>query len=251
MKIPKIEYDIYCKLYGTNLIKLNLTVCENNKIDLFVPVKITEDIDKLNGKSGYYNDICYTTSDNDFDISLDDRKNEFMEGNKTICQEDCEFSKYDYINEKAICSCKPKKSAASFMDMQINKTKLLENFIDIQNIVNTKLMICYKELFSKSGIKTNIAFYIIIPIIIFHLISIFIFYKSQKLKIDNIIKDISFAINNWDLVKEYEKEKKRLEKNENNNVSSKNEDKNKIKIIPQSNQLTEVGDINKPIKKRK
>jgi len=251
MKIPKIEYDIYCKLYGTNLIKLNLTVCENNKIDLSIPVKITEDIDKLNGKSGYYNDICYIASDNGSDISLNDRKNEFMEGNKTICQDDCEFIKYDYINEKAICSCKPKKSPGSFIDMQINKTKLLENFIDIQNIVNTKLLICYKELFSKSWIKTNIAFYIIIPIIIFHLISIVIFYKSQKSKIDDKIKDISFGINNWDLVKEYEKEKKRLEKNENNNEVSKNEDKNKMKVIPQSNQLTEVGDFNKPIKKRK
>ena len=174
-----------------------------------------------------------------------------MEGNKTICQDDCEFIKYDYINEKAICSCKPKKSPGSFIDMQINKTKLLENFIDIQNIVNTKLLICYKELFSKSGIKTNIAFYIIIPIIIFHLISIVIFYKSQKSKLDDKIKDISFGINNWDLVKEHEKEKKRLEKNENNNEVSKNEDKNKMKVIPQSNQLTEVGDFNKPIKKRK
>jgi len=53
MKIQKIEYDIYCKLYGTNLVKLNLTVCENYKIDLSVPVKITEDIDKLNVNSGY------------------------------------------------------------------------------------------------------------------------------------------------------------------------------------------------------
>ena len=102
---------IYCKLYGTNLIKLNLTVCENNTIDMSVPIKLTEDIDKLNGKSGYYNDICCAASDNGSDISLNDRKNEFLEKNKTICQDDCEFSKYDYINEKAICSCKPKKSS--------------------------------------------------------------------------------------------------------------------------------------------
>ena len=27
-KIPKIEYDVYCKLNGTNLVKLNLSVCQ-------------------------------------------------------------------------------------------------------------------------------------------------------------------------------------------------------------------------------
>ena len=246
MKIPKVEYDIYCKLYGTNLIKLNLTVCENNTIDMSVPIKLTEDIDKLNGKSGYYNDICYIASDNRSDISLNDRKNEFLEKNKTICQDDCEFSKYDYINEKAICSCKPKKSSVSFKDMQINKTKLLENFIDIQNIVNTKLMKCYRELFSKMGIKYNIAFYIIIPILIFHIISIILFYKNQKLKIDAKIKDISFGISNWNLVKEYEKEKKRLE----NNIGL-SENENKIRVKPQSIQLTEIDGNNKPVKKRK
>ena len=32
MKIPKIEYDVYYKSSGTNLIKLNLTVCEKSKI---------------------------------------------------------------------------------------------------------------------------------------------------------------------------------------------------------------------------
>ena len=48
MKIPKVEYDIYSKLSGNNLIKLNLTVCKNSKINLFIPIKITENLDKLN-----------------------------------------------------------------------------------------------------------------------------------------------------------------------------------------------------------
>ena len=26
LKIPKVEYDVYCKLNGTNLIKLNLSI---------------------------------------------------------------------------------------------------------------------------------------------------------------------------------------------------------------------------------
>ena len=91
MMIPKIEYDVYYKLNGTKLIKLNLSYCSNVKIDISIPVKINEkDIDKYNSSSGYYNDICYVaTSDSGTDIILKDRKNEFIDNNKTLCQEYC------------------------------------------------------------------------------------------------------------------------------------------------------------------
>ena len=32
LKIPKVEYDVYCRLFGTNLIKSNLTACEKNSL---------------------------------------------------------------------------------------------------------------------------------------------------------------------------------------------------------------------------
>ena len=65
MKIPKILYDVYSKLNGTNLIKLNLSYCEDIKIDLSIPFILNDNIDKLNSSSGYYNDICYTTTSDD------------------------------------------------------------------------------------------------------------------------------------------------------------------------------------------
>ena len=106
MKIPKIEYDVYCALFGTNLIKLNLTVCKNTKISISIPMIITEDIDKLNSSSGYYNDICYTTTSEDgTDIILKDRKKDFINNNKTVCQDDCQFSKYDSEKMKVKCTC--------------------------------------------------------------------------------------------------------------------------------------------------
>ena len=71
MMIPKIEYGVYYKLNGVNLIKLNLSYCSNIKIDISIPVKITENIDKYNSSSGYYNDICYTTtSDSGTDVLI-------------------------------------------------------------------------------------------------------------------------------------------------------------------------------------
>ena len=79
MKIPKIEYDIYSKLKGRNLIKLNKTLCEKEKINLFIPLEITQQIEILNSSSDYYNDECYTSTSNyGTDISLNDRKNDFI-----------------------------------------------------------------------------------------------------------------------------------------------------------------------------
>ena len=77
MNTLKVEYDVYAKLFGNNLIKLNLTVCENSKISISIPIVINENIDKYNSSSGYYNDICYTTtSDDGSDILLKiDKKN--------------------------------------------------------------------------------------------------------------------------------------------------------------------------------
>ena len=62
IKTLKVEYNVYAKLYGKNLIKLNLKICEQSKISISIPIEINEPIDKLNISSGYYNDICYTTS---------------------------------------------------------------------------------------------------------------------------------------------------------------------------------------------
>ena len=36
IKTLKVEYDVYAKLNGKNLIKLNLTVCEKSKISILI-----------------------------------------------------------------------------------------------------------------------------------------------------------------------------------------------------------------------
>ena len=129
MKIPKIEYSVYYKLNGTNLIPLDLTVCENSKIILSIPIDISENLDKLNTSSEYFNNICYSSkSDSGTDISLKDRKKEFVEGNKTVCQEDCPFADYNSDNKQVNCSCIVKETSNDYKNMNINKTKLYYNF---------------------------------------------------------------------------------------------------------------------------
>jgi len=106
MKIPKVEYEIYYPLYNKNLTKLNLSSCKGEKIDISIPVKITDHIDKYNITSDYYNNIySKTTSESGTDISLKDRRNEIMENNMTLCDANCKLIDYNYDKERAKCNC--------------------------------------------------------------------------------------------------------------------------------------------------
>ena len=208
MKIPKVEYDIYSALFGENLKKLNLKVCGNSKISISLPIKLTEKLDILNSSSGYYNDICYTTTSEDgTDISLKDRKIDFIDKNKTVCQNDCEFSKYDSENMKVECSCEIKESSSSITDMNIDKNKLLKNFKDIKNIANLNFLVCYRKLFKKVSIIYNIGSYIILVIILFHIISIFVFSAHDYFVIKKKIKKIILGMNEYQIFNKKEKVK--------------------------------------------
>ena len=56
-----------------------------------------------------------------------------MKNNKTVCQENYVFSKYNYETQKAYCSCEVKQSSKSFADMYIDTSELYNNFMDIKN----------------------------------------------------------------------------------------------------------------------
>ena len=203
MKIPKIEFDIYIKLNGTNLIKLNLSYCEDDKIEISIPFILDESIEKHNSSSDYYNNICYpTTSESGTDIILKDRQKEFIDKNKTACQENCVFTEYDNITQKAKCSCNIMESSKHFVDIYINKTKLYKNFVNIKNIANIDLLICYKELFKMENILHNYLFFLLFPIIIIHFILMILFVAKHSYDdIVNKIKDIKFGLLNSEINK--------------------------------------------------
>ena len=226
MKIPKIEYDVYSKLNDTNLIKLNISICKNINIDLSIPAFISEkdNIDEYNKSSGYYNDLCYPAqSESNTDIIIKDRQKEFIDKNKTVCQENCDFTEYNYNTKKAKCSCKVEESSSSSINMVINITEIYQSFKDIKNMINIEIVKCYKILFTKKGIIKNIAFYLIILLLFLHFIFIIIFYCKDSDKIKKRIGDIVFAIKNWDLVIEEEKEKNTKSKKLKNDNSKNKE----------------------------
>ena len=208
MNMVKMGYEVYYPLYGSNLEKLDLSVCENAKIAISIPYEIVEDIEKLNSSSDYYNDICYTyTSEKGTDIIMKDRQQEYVDKNISVCEENCVFSYYNTKTGKAVCSCEIKIKLPLISEIKFDKNKLYDSFTNIKNIANINIMKCYKIFFSAKGIYYNYGCYIIIPIYIFHIITNLLFYLRELKQIKNNIKKIIFAKKNWPkLRKLFEKE---------------------------------------------
>ena len=177
MKIPKVEYEVYYPfLYNNIFTKLNLTLCKETKIEISIPVKINDNIDKHNPKSGYYNDICYkTTSEIDTDICLKDRRNEFIENNMTLCEENCDLINYNYAIAKVKCSCDFQTNISQNHDIKFNKKEFFKSFTDIKNIANIDIIKCYKIVFIIKNLIYNYGFYIMAFIMLLYFIAIIIF----------------------------------------------------------------------------
>ena len=235
MNIPKIEYELYYNL-NENLILLNLTVCEGEKIEVSIPVSINEDIEKYNSSSDYYNNICSPTSTNEsIDIPISERRNEFIKNNMTLCEENCELIDYDYNIKKAKCSCNIKTRINTVDKIKFDKNKLFENFIRIENIMNLNLLKCYKIAFNKINIKKNIGFFIVSIIIIIYFITLITFITYSFYKLKKELNDIISALKSKNKDKEKGKKIKdnKIKRNKisNNilNIKSNNKsNKNKI-----------------------
>ena len=199
-KKNSLHFDVYYKSSEAKLIKLNLAIYTNCKITIYNPINKNLDIDKLNISSGYYHDICYTTtSEVGTDLTLKERQDIYFKEYIKVCPENCEFSGYSQT-DAAICSCDFKEtSTSSIVDIDLkefNKKKLFKNFKDIKNSLNLNILICHEKLFTENGIRNNIGAYIISTIILYHIISnIALFISKSKLKFDLNISHQSLKTN--------------------------------------------------------
>ena len=209
--IPKVEYDIYNPITKE---KLDLDICNDTKIDILVPVILNEDeLFLYNTSSDYYNDLCfpYTTTEGT-DIILDDRKNEYINNNMSLCEDNCEYTGYNIETKKAICNCNVKMATALISEIKLNNEKILKNFINIKNKINLSTMKCFKLVFSKKGLIKNIGSYVMIVIISID-IAIAILFKikgfvilSNKIEfIENILKSNTNINNNKNKINDKKK----------------------------------------------
>ena len=132
--------------------------------------------------------------------------------------------------------------------MDINKTKLYQNFVDIKNIANIQILTCYNKLFIINNLLFNIGSYILIAVLIFHIVSLFVFYSKQFDVLKKIIKDIISAI------KKIRKNKKKKKYRQNNKRIIKDKDnfnKQATKEIKMNNnqKRNNINKVKNPIKK--
>ena len=231
--IPIINYEVYN--LNTKEQKLDLNICKGLKIDIFIPVKIDENkLFLYNLSSEYYNDKCYPyTTENGTDIILQDRREEYINNHYSLCEKDCEFINYDTTNKQANCKCLIKIKFPSIDDIKIDTDKLLSNFINIKETMNTFVMGCTKLLFSSDGIKNNIGCFILIFLISIE-ISLTILFKIFGFQA--LINKINLIIN----IKRKE-ERKGIKRNSFSN-------KNKVNNFLKKNKKAQKG--NQTIKKR-
>ena len=197
---PLIEYEVFYPLNNEKVEYLNLSFCNGMNIELSIPIILNDTIDKYNPKSNYYNNICTkATSKENTDIILNDRRNEFIYKNMSLCEENCELISYDKDNKKAKCSCNV-KTTLFINNIELDKKHFLKEFIDIKKITNIEIIKCYRTCFKINNLKSNIGFFIIFFILILYFLCLNIFYcKSLNILIDETIKIIN-EINN----KEYQ-----------------------------------------------
>ena len=87
---------------------------------------------------------------------------------------------------KAECSCDVETTPDSIINMNIDLNKLKNNIKDIKNIANIKFLKCYKTLFNKKSIKSNIGFYIYSSIELSHIIFTILFIIKYRILLINI-----------------------------------------------------------------
>ena len=222
--IPLIEYEIFNPKTKE---KLNLNFCENEKIDIYIPLSINENILYIYDKNNnYYNDICNTvTTEYGTDIILYDRKKEYNNQKISICAKNCIFITYFSDNQTLVCQCK------ALGGITFNKSNLINYFEIEKNIINLNILKCAKLLFSNEGLKNNIASYIIILIIILH-ISLIIYYYFKGYKfLYNQIEDL-INLKKYEFEKSFKIDlsKEKLKKNSFNLISPLKKNKINVKV---------------------
>ena len=239
--IPIVLYQVYHPITKE---RLNLTYC-NNTIDISYPVNINEkELFKYDPSSDFYSDICRTyTTEFQTDITLKDRRKEYIEKNLSLCEEDCIYNNYNIETKKVTCECYIKISFPIISEIKINKDKLMKEFMNIKESINLKIMKCYKLLFTKEGIATNIGSYLLLLIIFIFIISTIIFpCKSFEIlykKVKNIYdQKLSESKSN----KQNRNEKETMTIEINNNSPPKKEEKrrNSLKISTNLNSTENI-----------
>ena len=197
-KDMSIQYEVYLSNSTT---KLNLSVCENTDITIYIPIELDEKTQKLydslkaqgynlfDRNDKFYRDICtpYKSLDGT-DVVLLDRVNYIYEQNKLTCQNNCEFSEYLPDSKYLKCDCKVtnEEKIETKDPEKITAKSVGKSFFNVLKYSNYKVLRCYNLVFRKVTIKENVGSILSNIYFIGYLIAfgIFCYKKGEYLKIE-------------------------------------------------------------------
>ena len=199
----QVEYEVINPKNGDIL---NISICKNIKINLYVPVtfnKNTYDLinhlkeqgyDIFNPNDSFYNDICAPyNSINNTDIIIIDRKNDFYDPNLTLCEATCEYKGFNVKTSKVTCECETKTEIKSdISETSFSPNILLENFYSFENYTNYKVMKCYDLAFNFKKLKKNIGSYFIIFILLCFIVVMSFNFSSQYINYEEKFNQIIY-----------------------------------------------------------
>ena len=145
----------------------------------------------------------------------------------TLCEENCKLIDYDYLTERAKCSCDIKITIPLIEEIRFNKEELYKSITDINNLMNVDVMKCYKQVFNKKDIINNYGFYFMIIIIFLFFICLIIFISKSFDKLKYEIKSIIFALKNELDIKPVKKTIKKIKLKKKKKRKKKIKNKNK------------------------
>ena len=252
-KIPKIQYEVYYPLNEeSKLSQLNLSLCEDININIYLPLKIDGSLALYDPNSEFYNDICTTFEENGKDLTLSARKKYFINHKLTLCEENCELVSYNKTIEKANCSCKTKTDFVSkISDNNLEEEGLYEMFTDFDNILNLKILNCINSIFTVKAFKENYANIILISIIALYFICLILFViKGYNNEIEFYI-DIIIYFTLFSTKIKYIIQKKKKEEMKKNTEIIEDNIKNTVNSIKNNNNNINNNNKTKEIKKKK
>ena len=254
---PQVEYFL---INPYTYEKIDLSIFENNTIDIYIPFNIskyhldlynyaiTQGYNIFNPSDSFYKDVCTPfNSKNKTDVLITDRKKDYFTNEYAFCEEGCNFENINIDLNKVKCNCQIKKEMKT--DTKFSTSKLFENFYKIDSYSNFKILICFNLIFSNIGLKNNYGCYILSAIIFLFISTTVINLITNTKKVNELLEGI------------LDKQEKliNLSTNKNNQNHNKNElgdgknhnKEEKSKLSLESNNKLKIIEKKKKKKKKK
>ena len=251
----KVQYVVY----NENNEQLDLNVCQDEQIRINYALKenstldtnlysnfIEKGIDILNSSDSFFNDICYSYSENGSDIILSDRISEIYQ-NYSLCDNGCEYESIDTENLTVSCRCSISTNDTDDEDDDDTADNVKEIILNLFQNSTFGVVKCYKLVFNLNNKLSNIGFWVFLVIIIVHIPLYVLFFKNGtspiKLYIQEEMTKYHYLTNAGNPPKKSDNNSEKSENN--NNIKNNNNNNDNLGKSENLNFTQNTNDLNK------